>query len=95
MKMHLLNVPITVIIDDYLPLFPHWDGTLTTQFAKVGSDGALWGTLIEKAFAKYLMNYEATIAGHGAHGIETMTGSPYTSWIHKNVMSDNTEETLW
>ena len=88
-KMWLLGMPITVIIDDHLPLEKWSDAT---RYAKVASDGALWGTIFEKSFAKYLGNYEAIDAGLGAHGVEAMTGSPTETFDHAEL--DN-YETLW
>ena len=61
----------------------------------MASDGALWGALLEKSLAKYLGNYEAIDAGSGAHGIEAMTGSPYLSVKHENVIESEEGENLW
>lgn len=80
MKLWLLGMPISVVIDDYLPV-QEWD-TRYTRYAQVASDGALWGALLEKSLAKYLGNYEAIDAGSGAHGVEAMTGAPYTTLTH-------------
>ena len=43
-----------IIIDDYLPL--QKDGG-STIYAEVGADGAIWGPVLEKAFAKFHGNY--------------------------------------
>jgi len=83
-KMWLLGMPTSIVIDDYLPL-DRYGGDKATRYAKVGEDGALWGTLFEKAFAKYLGMYEAIDAGGGAHGIEAMTGAPFESFWHSEV----------
>lgn len=94
-KMWLLGMPTSVVIDDYLPLDKYGDGQ-STRYAKVAEDGALWGTLFEKAFAKYLGMYEAIDAGGGSHGIEAMTGSPIESFWHDEVLGDkNIYEQLW
>lgn len=79
--MWLLGMPVTVVLDDYLPLekWPSQDA----RYAQVASDGALWGTIFEKSFAKYLGMYEAIDAGSGAHGVEAMTGSPYDTIYHQ------------
>ena len=87
--MWLLGLPVTVIIDDHLPL-EYWSDA--TRYAKVASDGALWGTILEKSFAKFLGNYEAIDAGLGAHGVEAMTGSPTETFEHA-AMEDR--EALW
>ena len=59
--MWLLGMPITVILDDYLPMDK--SDTHYPRYAKVASDGALWGALLEKSLAKYLGMYEAIDAG--------------------------------
>jgi hypothetical protein len=73
-KMYLLDMPITVVVDDYIPLLKR-DEDLTL-YAKVSADGGLWGTLYEKFFAKFFGNYETIDAGGGGHGIQVATGSP-------------------
>ena len=93
--MYLLGMPITVVIDDYLPLQERWDGDINTIYAKIGEDKALWGTLFEKTFAKYLGHYEAIDAGIGSHGIEAMTGSPFTRYWHNKVEEDASIDELW
>ena len=83
-SMYLLGMPITVIVDDYLPVEP-MDNKLT-RYAQVPEDGALWGPILEKTFAKYLGNYEAIDAGVASHGIESMFGSPYETFVHQEVL---------
>ena len=51
-------------------------------FAKVGEDGALWGPLFEKAFAKLVGTYEDLVSGDTADAIELLTGGPTTSYPH-------------
>lgn len=63
MNLYALGVPHTIIIDDWLPLRPDEYG-FTTQFAKISDDKALWGPLIEKAFAKLHGNYSHIELGH-------------------------------
>ena len=60
-QMYALGVPITVMVDDYLPLYSK-QGT-STRYAKISKDGALWGPIMEKAFAKFHGNYARIVAG--------------------------------
>ena len=62
-NLYTLGVPHTVIVDDFLPLTDYGDGKLVTQAAGKGGDGALWGPILEKAFAKYHGNYLHTVGG--------------------------------
>ena len=57
--MYALGVPVTVMVDDYLPLA----GGNRTRYSKIGQDGALWGPIMEKAFAKFHGNYARIVAG--------------------------------
>ena len=86
-KMYALGVPVTVTIDDYLPLETYYE----TLFARVSKDGALWGPILEKAFAKFLGNYEALEGGLNGPGIRMLTGSPYISHWHV----DHDVDGLW
>ena len=45
-QMWALNVPITVMIDDYLPLDAAMDSTF---FARISDDRSLWVPIIEEA----------------------------------------------
>ena len=51
-------------------------------------DGALWGPILEKTFAKYLGNYEAIDAGVASHGIEALFGAPYSDYKHQEVLDE-------
>ena len=92
-KMWLLGMPITIVMDDYLPVEKQ-DNHLT-HYAKVAPDGALWGPLLEKSFAKYLGMYEAIISGSGGYGVEALVGSPYYTIIHKKLINEDMSESLW
>lgn len=65
-NLYALGVPITVVIDDYLPLMSDEIGSYTTMFAKISDDKAMWMPILEKAFAKFNGNYLHTEAGHPA-----------------------------
>ena len=60
----------------------------SSVFAKVSKDGALWGPLIEKAFAKLHGNYEAIENGDPTHSIEVLTGAPSTYYDHDSTHID-------
>jgi len=86
-QMYKLGSPITIQIDDKLPLTENSQ----TVYAEVSKDGALWGPLIEKAFAKYHGNYDQLVAGVAGRAIGTLTGAPY-----ETLSTDEfDEESLW
>jgi hypothetical protein len=56
------GMPVVVTVDDYIP-FENKNGIIRPIFADIGTDGALWGPLVEKMWAKINGNYERTAAG--------------------------------
>lgn len=90
-NFYTLGVPHTVIVDDYLPLLKADDGTLTTNGAKVGTDGSLWPTILEKAFAKYHGNYVHMVGGDPQMAVKTLYGAPAKFFDN----SSNTADAIW
>ena len=87
-NFYTLGIKHTVIVDDYLPLDSDWG---TTLFAHVGSDNALWGPILEKAFAKYHGNYEHIIGGHPSYSLRTLSGAPFYTMDH----AEKTADEIW
>lgn len=81
-NFYSLGVPHTVIVDDYLPLREWGDGH-NTLFAHIGPDSSLWGSILEKAFAKYHGNYKHLVAGNPMYAIRTLSGAPFIGIYHK------------
>merc|ERR1712110_375420 len=86
LQFFVLGVPTTVTIDDVMPLSPN--GNLI--FARAGDDGALWGPILEKGFAKLQGNYENIVGGDPITSIEILSGAPATRYHHTGH-PDNTE----
>lgn len=87
-NMYALMMPVTLTIDDRLPMKK---GTNRTLYANVGRDKSVWGPLYEKAFAKYHGSYEALVGGNPEKALNTIAGAP-------GVMIDNkkiSENELW
>ena len=78
--IYALGVPTTVMVDDRLPLINRGGGQWGTLYAAVGDDSALWGPILEKAFAKFYGNYAHIESGDPAIGVRTLSGSPYVDW---------------
>lgn len=86
-KMYVMGTPMTITIDDYLPVLDN----NRLLYAGIGDDKSLWSALMEKAFAKLHGNYARTVAGDPVDGVSTLNGSPYTRfWT-----ADETEAELW
>ena len=73
MNLYALNVPVTIQVDDWLPLRSNGRDAV---FAKIPEDGSLWGPIIEKAFAKFHGNYARLDSGWASDGVNTLNGSP-------------------
>ena len=56
-NLYTLGVPHTVVVDDYLPL-QEWYGKYHSVYASPSPDKAIYGPILEKAFAKYHGNYK-------------------------------------
>jgi hypothetical protein len=71
LKLWVNGIETPVIIDDYVPSRSGNDPC----FAKAKS-GDLWVCLIEKAWAKLLGSYGATMTGYALWASEHLTGLP-------------------
>lgn len=89
-----LGVPHTVIVDDYIPLEQNWKGEWVGVFAKISPDSAVWGPILEKAFAKYHGNYAHIVGGDSRLAARTLSGAPYDSFSHSEVGADQIWEKL-
>lgn len=90
-NMYHLGVPITMIVDDYLPMKEaNWGSRpYNTVFASIGDDGSLYGTIIEKMFAKYYGNYQNIVGGWMGYAVAAMNGSPFTEyWLDQADKND-------
>ena len=79
--MYVLGTPTTITVDDIFPL----DDDGSSIFASPSRDGALWGMILEKCFAKLHGNYENTIAGDPRHAIEVLSGAPEEDYYHSRT----------
>lgn len=67
------GIPTVVVVDDTIP---YDRPSRLPAFARVGSDGALWGPLLEKAWAKINGNYERIALGFASEPFTFLTNSP-------------------
>lgn len=96
MNIYTLGVPHSVVIDDYLPLqkVATKDGIVyETLFSHVGEDQSMWGSLLEKAFAKVYGNYGHMRAGDPRDAARALNGSP--SLLMAHAKSENGVDALW
>ena len=83
---------MTVTVDDFLPVtYRYWNGSFDTLYAYVGTDGSIWGAIMEKAFAKFHGNYARIVGGDSVDGISTLNGSPYERIWH----FASTKDAVW
>jgi hypothetical protein len=93
-NMYALGVPITIMVDDYLPL-RSWGSGVNTRYARVSNDGAIWGPIIEKAFAKFHGNYARIVGGDPVSGVSTLNGSPYERFWTDEESADSIWNIIW
>ena len=93
--MYALNVPITVTVDDLLPVRNRSSNgnQFETLYAAIGEDNSIWGAIIEKAFAKLNGNYARIVGGDPVDGINTIQGAPNER--HTHALSSITQEGIW
>ena len=73
-----LGVPVTVVIDDYIPTYS-WG---VAALESVSDNKGLWPIFLEKAFGKFHGNYDATSGGQPSEAVTSMTG--YPGWYDSN-----------
>ena len=83
--------PEVVVIDDFLPF--EWttsSGSSMFQlfFAKPGIDGAMWGPLLEKLWAKINGNYELIASGWQHESLRLFTGAPAQDYVCASLSID-------
>ena len=61
------------------------------MYATPSADKAIYGPILEKAFAKYHGNYAHIVGGDPKTAIKTLYGAPHTEYTH----SSTTEDALW
>jgi hypothetical protein len=61
-NIFIRGMPFVLTIDDLIP-FVYYQSQLIPAFAQIGKDGALFGPLLEKLWAKINGCYERTAAG--------------------------------
>ena len=84
-NLYVLGLPMTIMVDDYLPLTKRSDDSFSTVFTEISDDGSLWGPILEKAFAKRYGNYEHIVGGLPTEAVRTLTGAPYQTFTHDDI----------
>ena len=77
---------VGINIDDRLPV-TSWGSGWRPKAAWPSKHNAWWMPLFEKAYAKFLQNYDRLGWGRGSEALRTMTAKPTLSLSHKGVSS--------
>jgi hypothetical protein len=72
-QVFVRGVPTVVVVDDFLPTDSTW-GYL--QFDDQAADGAVWGPLLEKVWAKVNANYENIVSRNSQEAFNFILGAP-------------------
>ena len=70
--IHALGVPLTVIVDDFVPESKNEPGK--SAFTTRSKDNAVWSMIYEKAMAKWMGNFAHINGNDLAFGIHSITG---------------------
>lgn len=89
--MYQLGKPVTVVVDDYLPVRTNANGVKETLFAGVEDGKPLWPALFEKAYAKISGNYKHLEWGFNGYALHRMSGGP----INYSYVPSLTTDELW
>jgi hypothetical protein len=94
-KFYVRGKPWVVSIDDLMFVDTYYS-TDTLMFVQPDpNSGAIWGPLLEKAWAKVIGNYELADGGYLENGLRQHTGAPiFTYWINEYNTLTKADE-LW
>jgi hypothetical protein len=94
-RFFIRGKPWIVTVDDYLLTYTLGspDTLVFTQPDPV--TGAMWSTILEKAWAKIAGNYELANGGYLENGLRSMTGVPVFTYWGDEILSDSDALTLW
>ena len=70
-------------------------GQVIPAFAQLGTDGALFGPMIEKLWSKINGNYERTAAGWQHEALRILSGAPSYDYLTASYTSDEIWNLLW
>ena len=91
-NLYIRGRPFKVIIDDFIPFqYGATSSETLPIFANIGDDGALWGPLIEKVWAKINGTYENTAAGWQHEACRIFSGAPANDYLTASF----TEDQIW
>lgn len=80
LNIYAMGIPTQITIDGQIP-FTRYGQPI---FANIGYDGALWGPLVEKAWAKMNGNYEQIVGGWMKEAVNFLNNSPATTYQNKD-----------
>ncbi|CDW73209.1 UNKNOWN [Stylonychia lemnae] len=84
-NVYVRGIPHVMVVDDAVPAGSQG---LSPSFAEIGSDGSIWGPLLEKAWAKFANNYEFIVGGSPNEVVQFLTNSPTTSFKTNQLSLD-------
>jgi hypothetical protein len=73
-NVYIRGIPHTLVIDDAIPAGQFGKKPV---FAGFGTDGSIWGPLLEKAWAKTNVNYEKIEGGQSYEAFDFLSSAPH------------------
>ncbi|CDW90945.1 calpain family cysteine protease containing protein [Stylonychia lemnae] len=84
-NVYIRGIPQVIVVDDAVPTGSKYTKPI---FAGLGLDGAMWGPLLEKAWAKANVNYERIEGGHGFQPLDFLSSAPHQGLSIKTTSKD-------
>lgn len=78
---------VAINIDDKMPV-KIWNNSLSLYYAQKSMTGAYWVPLFEKAYAKFMGNYDRIHGGWGFEALRQLTNMPVYELGHIKALSD-------
>jgi hypothetical protein len=75
-KFYVRGKPWVISIDDLLFVDTYYDTDILMFVQPDPNSGAIWGPLLEKAWAKVIGNFELAEGGYLENGLRQHTGAP-------------------
>ena len=94
-RFFIRGKPWVVSVDDYLLTYTLANPDRLVFTKPDPYTGAMWSTLLEKAWAKIAGNYELSNGGYLESGLRSMTGVPVFTYWGDDYLNTTASASLW
>jgi hypothetical protein len=94
-RFFIRGKPWVVTVDDYLLTNTNASPDTLVFTRPDPTTGAMWSTILEKAWAKIAGNYELSNGGYLENGLRSFTGVPVFTYWGDEILNTTASATLW